>query len=341
METSTLTKYAAIGVFIVAVSVLFWGFAPRDGNTISFEIDTSQIQGFNVLNSDGAEINGFAQCFFKVRNELTNSDGEVIQERNSQFYISSPGLLSLQDARDDRSDKSGFNVKPRIRCEGEIGTNQSEPANTKLVIESYKLKIDVYSQNSKQELVHTYTKEIDSFVDATMAYGQEYELTSHRVSPTNIFTNLDAGRYDSWQEFRVSGEIKFYFEELKAFPLTITIPDSNPNDDCECSPRTYFLVLRDTVDPNSGQPSPGEGGGVIIVVPDPEPETPDNDGSDGVIQGDETCDPPEFPDFSFECVTQENAIWLGLGLVVIVALVKGGHHAHKRYIGIEEWTFFF
>ena len=208
-------------------------------------------QEFYFFKLDGLAITGDlkqldAVCHNKVNNILVDENNIGIRTEKSTFSTSIP-TYSITATRDASSGANigKFHGQVMMRCNvgltdiGDNYQNCDDPAKpciasnqAELIIEPSNIKVEVWSQNDKKEKIKTYetkltthapkiqvrtsttstaSKIVNTDYGVELANGKESMLVNWFIDIDDILKNMPNGKYESYQEFRVSGDIKMHY----------------------------------------------------------------------------------------------------------------------------------
>ena len=231
-------------------------------------------QEFFFFKLDGLAITSGARqldavCHNKVNNILVDENNIGIRTEKSSFSTNIPtySITATSDASSG-ANIGKFHGQVMMRCNvglPDIGNNYQncdDPAmpciasnQAELIIEPSNLKVEVWSQNDKKEKIKTYETELTTLspkiqvrtsttstaskitsIDygVELADGKESMIVNWFTDIDDILKNMPNGKYKSYQEFRVSGDIRMHYKGYPKPQYVAHIP--------EFGMRTYVLL---------------------------------------------------------------------------------------------------
>lgn len=199
-----------VGFLVVPAALSSLGY----GNVLNFKLLPTN----SVVNTE-------ITCYVKSTGftEKQSADGTVVSQgaaKQSNFYIKNPEtIFSIVDKEGLQDPITSFKIYPKVRCD-------IPNTNTKYPIElaATDLKLEVYSQNEKRTKVLTFT-DVKRTNPTKLSDNKEITLAEFIVDPYKIEQALKSTGYDSYQEFRISGNLDLNYDGFEGTVYRVNIPN--------------------------------------------------------------------------------------------------------------------
>lgn len=252
---------AVIGIVILGGIVAY----PTIGNP---NVDRFKLNSFSL--SDDPNAIPDRLCFAKITTfQLVG--GELFEVDHSPFAIGNPTIAFSFLAQDAVNELSGFEIRPKILCfnvDVSTGIDSSLSTEEKQAILDERVQAciedkdgELCTQSNSQVMVFDPSelqikvigedipldKHVTSYVktivtdEVEASDGQEVTLAKFRIAIEDLEDDLSPGQYTSWQEFRISGDLKMHPKVCSSCEYSYHIDDSK-----EFASFHQIIVLKET-----------------------------------------------------------------------------------------------
>jgi hypothetical protein len=211
-------KTKTLGFYLIVILIIVGGIGMslHDTKQLSFKFSVPDTQEIHSNSVDE-----YNKCFLKTKVFVTDANNNLIAVDNSNFLGGDDGthpLFSTVVSKDPQNRQvENFQVWGFMRCTGDSDIN-FQP----IVLEKTVVSLEVISQDSIKNKLITHQSQVLTLGGTDFEDNIEQQIFRfEKVPVTSMLQNLDQGEYTSWNEFDVTGEVVFHYQDSLVDPQQI------------------------------------------------------------------------------------------------------------------------